>query len=256
MKAIGGLTDFIAPISFRGEDARSLSMTETILSPALPCWIARSKTKKAHTSLREIPMSRRSFFFALPLLAAACAGPVDQDASEATLADELTSGATYVRITGTCFQSYDMKAVNTGVTLGASKLVFKPGEEDKQFAFCAGTDRVILRGNKTADGNFAVENVWMQQSGEVVAQDVEIVRALKRESGEMFERSLNGNQVRRVSFQLGSQSLSETSAQQLATGRILFAGPRSGSTGGTGGYGQQGASTSTRRVDAIFQEME
>ena len=209
-------------------------------------------------------MFRRSFFFALPLLAAACASPTAEDASADTestdaISEELTSASVYVRITGTCFQSYEMKAVNTGTTLGAAKLVFRPGEENKQFAFCAGTDRVILRGNKTDDGNFAVDSVWMQQTGATVAQNVEIVRALRTSAGETFERALNANEVRRMSFQLGSQSLSATSTQQFAKGRILFAGPRSSaSSGGTGGgYGQrQPTSASTRRVDAVFQEME
>lgn len=153
-----------------------------------------------------------------------------------------------------------MKAVNTGTTLGAANLVFKPGQEGKQFAFCAGTDRVILRGNKTEDGNFAVDSVWMQQSGATVAQNVEIVRALRTASGETFERALNATQVRRTSFQLGSQSLSTTSARQFANGRILFAGPRSAASGtatGGGGYGQpQPAAGSSRKVDAVFQEME
>jgi hypothetical protein len=208
-------------------------------------------------------MLRRPFLFALPLLAAACASPVDQDGTEASespesISEELTSSV-YVRITGTCFQSYEMKTVNTGVTLGASKLVFKPGEENKQFAFCAGTDRVILRGNKTADGNFAVDSVWMQQTGATVAQNVEIVRALRTATGDTWERALNDTQVRRMSFQLGTQSLSEVSTRQFANGRILFAGPRSASSGGGGGggYGQPtSTSSSTRRVDAVFQEME
>lgn len=209
-------------------------------------------------------MFRRSFFFVLPLLAAACASPTSDEAesseSPESISDELTSGSVYVRITGTCFQSYEMKAVNTGETLGAAKLVFAPGEEGKQFAFCAGTDRVILRGKKTADGNFAVDDVWMQQSGANVPQNVEIVRALRTATGATFELPLNASQARRISFQLGSHSLSETSTRQLGSGRILFAGPRSAASGGStggGGYGQPaGASGGTRRVDAVFQEME
>jgi len=203
-------------------------------------------------------MSLRSLLFALPLLAAACTGPaVDEETSDVTFADDVTaSGTTYVRITGTCFQSYEMTAVNTGARLGASRLSFKPGQESKQLAFCAGTDRVILRGKKTADGDFAVDNVWIQQSGAAVAQNVEIVRALKVESGETFELPLNGSQVRRVSFELGSQSLSATSSQQLAGGRILFAGARRGASSSSGGYGASpSTSASTRKVDAVFEEM-
>jgi hypothetical protein len=203
-------------------------------------------------------MFRRSFCFVLPVLAVACAAPAVEESPEASISDELTSASVYVRITGTCFQSYDMKAVNTGATLGAAKLVFEPGEENKQFAFCAGTDRVILRGHKTDDGNFAVDSVWMQQSGETVGQNVEIVRALRTTTGETFERALNATQVRRASFQLGSHSLSTTSTEQFAKGRILFAGPRSTSSSGTGGggYGQPSTPSGARRVDAVFQEME
>lgn len=197
-------------------------------------------------------MNRLSLCFALPLFVFACAAQPSDDETTESLADEVTSSATYVRITGTCFQSYDMKAVNTGATLGAARLVFKPGEESKQFAFCAGTDRVILRGAKTDDGNFAVDSVWMQQSGETVAQNAELVRALKRESGETLELSLNGTQARRVSFQFGTQTLSTVATEQFAKGRVIFAGPKSG--GGSGGYGQSAGAT--RKVEAVFQEME
>ena len=200
-------------------------------------------------------MNRFSFCFVLPLLAFACAAPASDEATE-SMSDELTSSSVYVRITGTCFQSYDMRTVNTGATLGAARLVFKPGEESKQFAFCAGTDRIILRGAKTDDGSFAVDSVWMQASGSLVASDVELVRGLKRASGETLELPLNATQARRVSFQFGTQTLSTTAAEQFATGRVIFAGPRSGAAGGSGGYGQPGASASTRKVDAIFQEME
>lgn len=211
-------------------------------------------------------MHRFSFLFVLPLLAATaggCAAPSDQAESgddEATLSDALTQGSTYVRITGTCFQSYEMKAINTGVKLGASELVFKPGQEGKQFAFCAGTDRVVLRGAKTADGKFAVDSVWMQQTGTTLGENAEIVRALKRANGESFELALNSDAVRRVSFDLGANTLSTTGARQLSTGRILFAGPRTATSnggGGGGGYGRPApAANGARRVDAVFQEME
>jgi len=200
-------------------------------------------------------MSRFSFFLALSLLTSACGGPLDQEVPEelASAMNELST-AIYVRITGTCFQTYEMLAVNTGTKLGAAALVFRPGEEGKQLAFCAGTDRIVLRGNKRSDGDFAVENVWIQQSGGAVGQNVEFVRALKLETGATFERALNATPVRAVSFQLGSHTLSDTSARQFANGRIIFAGAR-GSSGG-GGYGQSSGSTNTRKVDAVFQEMQ
>jgi hypothetical protein len=139
-------------------------------------------------------MSLRSMLLVLPLLAVACAAPASspEDGAQTEMAeDDLTAGKQYVRITGTCFQSYDMKSLNTGASLGASRLVFQPGQEGKQFAFCAGTDRVVLRGSKTADGAFAVDAVWMQQSGATVPVDAEIVQALRLASGESFERPVS-----------------------------------------------------------------
>ncbi len=195
-------------------------------------------------------MSRIATMLMLPFVFLACASAPD-DAAVESLSSEVSVASTYVRITGTCFQSYEMTAVNTGATLGASKLVFKAGEEDKQFAFCAGTDRVILRGSKTVDGSFAVDNVWMQQSGNTVSQDTEIVRAIRLDSSETFEVAANARDVRRVTLQFGAQTLSEQGNAQLAAGRILLAGPRQ--TAAAGGYGQ--SASNARRVDAVFEEL-
>lgn len=202
-------------------------------------------------------MSLRSFLFVLPLLAVACAAPTQEPSIE-TVDDDLTAAKVYVRITGTCFQTYEMKALNTGASLGASRLVFKPGQEGKQFAFCAGTDRLVLRGSKAADGTFAVDDVWIQQSGSPLTADAEVVRAIRLETGESFERPVNAGATRRVTFQFGGQTLSTTTTAQLATGRVLFAGPRVGAAPAQGGYGGGGggASSGTRRVDAVFTQMD
>lgn len=148
----------------------------------------------------------------------------------------------YVRITGTCFQTYNLIAVNTGASLGASDLVFDPGEESKEGFFCAGTNRALLRGSKQANGVFAVHDVWLQESGSPVGNDAEFVRALELSDGRTFERSVNTTPIRPVALAFGTLDLSARAEDQFTRGRIVLASPRT--------------TTGRRSVAAVFTEME
>jgi hypothetical protein len=87
-----------------------------------------------------------------------------------------------------------------------------------------------------------VHDVWLQESGPVVGNDAEFVRAIELADGRTYERSVNTAPIRRVALAFGSLTLSDRAEDQFARGRIVLASPRT--------------TTTSRSVSAVFAEME